>query len=130
MSTSVWVINLAVFAVLLEADLGRLTCGWFRVLRPVLTSAVVVVLYLTSVPTGGQNVALMAAATGAGLVLGRAAHLFVSVGFEPSRERGGRTMSRAGLGYAGFWAVILPLGAIRRGAELTTCRCLWRLTPR
>jgi hypothetical protein len=115
MPANVWLLNLMVFGVLLEADLGRRKIGWFRVLRPLITSAVIVPLFLTSFPTTGHNVALQAVGAVVGVLLGLAAHLFVSVGFGPARDRrrkqagrdtGGRPFSHAGIGYAAYWAVI------------------------
>jgi len=115
MPAKVWLFNLIVLAVLLEADLGRRKIGWFRVLRPLITAAAIVPLFLTSVPTTGHNVALQAVGTGVGVLLGLASHLFVSVGFGPAKgKRGkligrgtsGRPFSRTGFGYAAFWAVI------------------------
>ena len=103
MPTSVWVVNLVVLGVILEADLGRRRVGWFRVLRPLAGTAAVVVLYLSVVPTSGHNVALYAACVGAGVVLGLASHLFVTIHYDAAR---GRPVSRAGFGYAGFWVVV------------------------
>ena len=89
MPTSVWVVNLVVLGVILEADLGRRRVGWFRVLRPLAGTAAVVVLYLSAVPTSGHNVALYAAGVGAGVVLGLASHLFVTIHYDAARGRRG-----------------------------------------
>jgi hypothetical protein len=115
MPANVWLLNLMVFGALLEADLGRRKIGWFRVLRPLITAAAIVPLFLTSVPTSGHDVALQAVGAGMGVLLGLAAHLFVSVGFGPVRGKkpklagqgtSGRPFSRTGFGYAAFWAGI------------------------
>jgi hypothetical protein len=115
MPEKVWLLNLIVFAVLLEADLGRRRIGWFRVARPLLTTAAIVPLFVTSVPANGHNLALQAAGVGVGVLLGLAAHLFIWVGPGPAKgTKGtmgagattGRPVSRAGFGYAAFWAVI------------------------
>lgn len=42
MPMNVWMLNLIVFAVLLEADLGRRKIGGFRVLCPLITTAAIV----------------------------------------------------------------------------------------
>ena len=42
MPEKVWLLNLIVFAVVLEADLGRRKIGWFRVLRPLISTAAIV----------------------------------------------------------------------------------------
>jgi hypothetical protein len=115
MPANVWLLNLMVFGALMEADLGRRKIGWFRVLRPLIAAAAIVPLFVTSVPTTGHDVALQAAGAGVGVLLGLAAHLFVSVGFGPVKGKkgrlagqgtSGRPFSRAGFGYAAFWAVI------------------------
>jgi hypothetical protein len=106
MPEKVWLLNLIVFAILLEADLGSRKIGWFRVLRPLAGSAAIVPLFLTSVPTSGHNVALQVVGAAVGVLLGLACHLFLSVRFDPARGKSGQPVSRAGLGYAGFWAVI------------------------
>jgi len=133
MPVNVWLLNLIVLGVILEADLGRRKIGWFRVLRPLISTALIVPLVLTSVPTTGHDLALQAIGVAAGVLLGLAAHLFMSVGFDPAKgtrgeparsgtrgkparsgTRGkparsgtsGRPVSRAGFGYAAFWAVI------------------------
>jgi hypothetical protein len=112
MPAKVLLFNLIVLAVLLEADLGRRKIGWFRVLRPLIASVAAIALFTTSVPTSGHNLALEAAGVGAGVLAGLAAHLFVTVGFDPAREKqggqgtSGRAVSWAGFGYATFWVVI------------------------
>jgi hypothetical protein len=115
MPANVWLLNLIVFGVLLESDLGRRPIGWFRVLRPLITTAAIIPLFLTAVPTSGHNLLLQVVGAGLGMLLGLAAHLFISVSFDPARGRkrkaaskpaSGRPVSRAGFGYAAFWAVI------------------------
>ena len=115
MPASVWLLNLIVFGVLLESDLGRRPIGWFRVLRPLITTAAIIPLFLSSVPTTGHNLALEAISVGAGVLIGLIAHLFLRVGFDPAwgkkrkaagHPATGRAFSRAGFGYAAFWAVI------------------------
>ena len=115
MPANVWLLNLIVFGVLMESDLGRRKIGWFRVLRPLLTAALIVPLFLNSIPVNGSNVALQVVGAAAGVLLGLAAHLFISVYYDPAKpakrqlaDQGanGRPYSRAGVGYAAFWAAI------------------------
>jgi hypothetical protein len=112
MPAKVLLFNLIVLAVLLEADLGRRKIGWFRVLRPLIASVAAIALFTTSVPTSGRNLALEAAGVGVGVLAGLAAHLFVTVGFDPAKGKksgkgtSGRAVSWAGFGYATFWVVI------------------------
>jgi hypothetical protein len=106
MSASVWVVNLVLLGVLLEADLGRRTIGRLRVLRPLLGAAAIVPLYLTAVPAWGHNPALMLIGAGAGVLLGVACHAFMRVYFDPSRGEHGLSASEAGVGYALFWLAV------------------------
>jgi hypothetical protein len=109
MPASVWVLNLVVLGAVLEADLGRRKIGWVRLLRPLLTVALICPLVLDSVTVSGHNAELQAAGIVAGVLLGLAAHLFISVGYGPVKSRKGtrdRAVSRAGFGYAAFWTVI------------------------
>jgi|SRR5580700_997831 hypothetical protein len=109
MPANVWILNLIVLGAVLEADLGRRKIGWFRVLRPLLTAILICPLFLDSVPTNSHDVALQAVGIGVGVLLGLAAHLFISVGYGPVKSRRGtrdRAVSRAGSGYAAFWTVI------------------------
>jgi hypothetical protein len=106
MPEKVWLLNLIVFAILLEADLGNRKIGWFRVLRPLLGSAAIVPLFLTAVPTSGHDVALQVVGAVVGVLLGLVCHLFLSVRFDPDKGKNGRSVSRAGFGYAAFWVVI------------------------
>src|ERR1700761_3431898 len=109
MPASAWILNLVVLGVLLEADLGRRKVGWFRLLRPLVPAAAVVALYLKNVPTTGNDLPLQVLGAVAGVLVGLAAHLFMSVRFEPVKSRRGvrdRAVSRAGFGYAAFWTVV------------------------
>ncbi len=106
MPASVWVINLVVLGAILEADLGRRKIGWFRVLRPLAAVAAIIPLYLVTVPTSGNNLALEGIAAGVGVILGLGCHLFISVRFDASAGRTGRPVSHAGVGYAAFWVVV------------------------
>ena len=106
MPTSVWVVNLVVLGVILEADLGRRRIGWFRALRPLAGTAAAIYLYLAAVPTSGNNLALEGIAAGVGVILGLGCQLFISVRFDASAGRTGRPVSHAGVGYAAFWVVV------------------------
>jgi hypothetical protein len=112
MPAKVWLLNLIVLAVLLEADLGHRKIGWFRVLRPLIVAVGVVAAYASSLPTNGHNIALETIGALAGVLLGLGAHLFISVYFDPARpgRKGtgarGRAVSRAGAGYAIYLVLV------------------------
>ncbi|HEY2279490.1 MAG TPA: hypothetical protein VGI00_14120 [Streptosporangiaceae bacterium] len=115
MTTSILILQLAVLGVVLESDLGRRKVGWFRVLRPVITVALVVPFFFTSLPTSGHDLLLQGAGALAGILLGLASMTprFVSVGYDPAwrgRFHRGRpksaVVSRAGAGYASIWIAV------------------------
>ena len=95
MPANVWILNLVVLGVVLEADLGRRKIGWFRLVRPLLSAILICPLFLDSVPTDSHDVALQAVGIGVGVLLGLAAHLFVSIGYGPSRAGGARVIGRS-----------------------------------
>lgn len=105
MPTSVWIVNLLVLGVVLEADLGRKRIGWFRVLRPLLVAVVFVPLFVKSPQTSGNGLALEAALAAAGLAFG----LFATIALmRVSHDREtGQLVSHAGVAYAAFWVLII-----------------------
>ena len=104
MSASVWIINLVVLGVVLEADLGRRKIAWFRLARPVIVAGAIVIYYLTKTPvaTHGGGLAFELALAALGIVLGLAAGLIFRV-FRVA----GSPWSQAGIGYALLWIVVI-----------------------
>ena len=103
--TQAMLINGIVLFAVLEADLGpHRKVGAFRVLRPVLTSAAIVPLFLKGFAGSGSGLVLELAATAAGLVLGLLAASQTTVYRSP---RTGKAASRAGLGYAAVWGLVI-----------------------
>jgi hypothetical protein len=103
--TQAMCINATVLFAVLEADLGpHRKVGPFRVVRPVLTGAAIVPLFLKGFAGSGSGLVLELAATIAGLVLGLLASSQTTVYRSP---RTGRAASRAGLGYAAVWFVVI-----------------------
>jgi hypothetical protein len=106
MPASVWIINLVVLGVVLEADLGRRKITWFRLARPVIVAGAIVIYYLTRTPvatrSGGLGFELALAALG--ILLGLAAGVIFRI-----FRAGQTTWSQAGVGYAALW--ILVIGA-------------------
>jgi hypothetical protein len=115
MSASVWIINLVVLGVVLEADLGRRKITWPRLARPVIVAGAIVIYYLTRTPaaTRGDGLAFELALAALGIVLGLAASLIFRVFSDK-----GVPWSQAGIGYALLWMVVI--GARIGFAEATS----------
>ena len=105
MSASVWIINLVVLGVVLEADLGRRKITWLRLARPVLVAGAIIVYSLkrTPVATGGGGLAFELGLAVLGILLGLAAGAIFAV----FRGADGFPRSQAGLGYAVLWVVVI-----------------------
>jgi hypothetical protein len=99
------IVNAIVLAAVLEGDLGsHRKITKFRLLRPILTTAFVVPLFLQKVTTHGNGLTLEVALAAAGIVLGLVATALMTVYRSP---RTGRPVSRAGVGYAALWIVVV-----------------------
>jgi hypothetical protein len=99
------ILNAIVLGVVLEADLGRhRKINWFRVLRPLVTSAVAVAFFLKAVTTNGTGLTLELALATSGILLGLVATALLTVYRSPKTHK---PVSRAGSGYAGLWIVVI-----------------------
>jgi hypothetical protein len=99
------ILNALVLLVVLEADLGKhRKIGWFRILRPFVTSGVAVAIFIKAVTTTGTGLTLELALTAIGLVLGLAATALLTVYRSPETHQ---PVSRAGVGYAALWIVVI-----------------------
>lgn len=103
--TQAMIINAVVLFAVLEADVGRhRKIGLFRFVRPLLMTGAIVPLYLTALSTQGTGLTLEIAGAVAGLLLGLLATSLMTVYRSPKT---GKAASRAGLGYAGVWTVVI-----------------------
>jgi hypothetical protein len=99
------IVNVIVLAAVLEGDLGsHRKITKFRILRPILTTASVVPLFLQKVTTHGHGLILELALAAAGVVLGLVATALMTVYRSPET---GRPVSRAGTGYAALWIAVV-----------------------
>lgn len=105
MLTKALIVNAIVLFAVLEADLGparKVTT--FRLLRPLLTTAAIVPLFLEALATHGTGLALELAGSIAGILLGVAAARLMTVRQDPTS---GDVVTRAGAVYAALWIAVI-----------------------
>ncbi|WP_329244459.1 hypothetical protein OG417_47850 [Actinoallomurus sp. NBC_01490] len=106
MDIGVWILNLAVLFVVLESDLGTRKVTRLRVLRPVITAAAIVPIFIGDLATSGYGLMLEIAGIAAGLLPGLLASAFMPV--HEGMVNGRRcAKSRAGIGYALTWIAVV-----------------------
>ena len=99
------ILNGIVLLVVLEADIGKhRKIGWFRILRPFVTSAVAVAIFIKGITTTGAGLTLELTLTAAGIAIGLVATALMTVYRSP---RTGKPVSRAGFPYAALWIVVI-----------------------
>jgi hypothetical protein len=98
-------INVVVLAVVLESDLGRhRKITKFRLLRPLITSLIIIPFFIKGTATAGTGLALEVLLTVAGLLIALLAMGLMQVYLSPQT---GRPATRGGLGYALVWAAVM-----------------------
>jgi hypothetical protein len=103
--TEAMIINGAVLISVLEGDLGpHRKIGRFRILRPLLTIALVVPLFIDAPVTHGNGLLVELAGVAAGLLGGALVAALMRVYRSPKT---GRPVSAAGLPYALVWIVVV-----------------------
>jgi hypothetical protein len=103
MSASVWIINLVVLGAVYESDLGHRKVTWFRALRPILLTGVIISFYLTGAATRGDALAFELLLPVLGIALGLCGGSL----FEVTIGADGRPWTRAGAAYALLWAAVV-----------------------
>jgi hypothetical protein len=99
------ILNGIVLLVVLEADLGQhRKIGWFRILRPFVTSAVAVAIFVKAVTTSGAGLTLELVLAASGIAIGLIATALMTVYRSPQTHK---PVSRAGFGYALLWIVVI-----------------------
>jgi hypothetical protein len=103
--TEAMIINGAVLIAVLEGDLGpHRKIGKLRILRPLITVAVIIPLFIDSPVTHGNGLLIELAGVAAGLLGGVLVAALMRV---YRSQKTGRPVSAAGLPYAIVWVVIV-----------------------
>ena len=102
MSTTQWILNVALLAWVLLRNLGTRPLDRGFVTIPLIVVAVAGGIYLRDVPTAGNDLALDVVFTVAGVVLGALATALTRV-----RIEAGRVVVSAGAAFAGLWIAVI-----------------------
>ncbi|OLZ64109.1 hypothetical protein AV521_36935 [Streptomyces sp. IMTB 2501] len=104
MNASVWIVNLAVLATVLHADLGYKKIGWLRLARPILLAIAVVPIFAKNIATHGNGLTLEIIGATAGLLLGLLAAALLKVRHDQDHNA---AYSTGRAPYAALWGLVI-----------------------
>jgi hypothetical protein len=102
MSTSQYILNLGLLAVILGGNLGTRSMTLRRLILPLVLVVIAGFFYLRDIPTAGNDTYLEIAGALSGVLLGVAAALLVRV-----RRQDQRVLATAGIAFAALWIVVI-----------------------
>jgi hypothetical protein len=100
---SAYWLNLIVFAIALESDIGRRRVGAFRILRPLVSALVLVPVFFRGMDTSENGLLLEGGAVLLGALLGLAASSFMRFEYDAGRQQ---AFSRTGVAFVAAWVAI------------------------
>jgi hypothetical protein len=102
MTTTEYLLNVGILALVLATNLGTRVLTWRRLVVPVLLVVLAGGSFLRQLPTAGHDVELELAGLTAGVLLGVVAALLVRV-----HRVGDRVVTSAGAGFAVLWVAVV-----------------------
>jgi len=99
---SALIASATILVIILMTDIGRRRVTKMRMIRSVVAVGIIVVIFVHSFPTQGNDVSLQLAGIGAGVIGGLLAGNLMPV----YRHESGEIYSRAGIAYAAVWIVL------------------------
>ncbi|MCU7728474.1 hypothetical protein ODJ79_32590 [Actinoplanes sp. KI2] len=103
MSLVILGVNLFVFLVAMESDIGRRKISRFRVFRPVAAAVIIVPFFFKGLDLSGKGLLLELAGIALGIVMGLVALSFMRFEYDGGQKR---VFTRAGLLYVLAWIAI------------------------
>ncbi|MCQ4044559.1 hypothetical protein ACFOSC_17080 [Streptantibioticus rubrisoli] len=92
-----------ILIIILATDLGRRRLTNMRMARSLIAVAIVIALFVHSLPTGGNDISLQLVGIGVGAICGLIAGALLPAHRDPAT---GHIFTRGGIGYALLWVIL------------------------